>query len=106
MSNNFDGPWNGITVSSLPRDLADLPPDFQESRHLGMIPYRYVLGPEERDDDDAYRYYRGEYYEDYERRGYQRRWHPHGKFWFFVAPDFHDGDWDDSHRKRRRRGKY
>jgi hypothetical protein len=105
MSDNLDGPWSGTTAGSLPKDLADLPADFRETRKLGMIPYRYVVGVDEKADDYPYRYYRGRYYDDYERRGYRRRWHPHGKFWFFVAPDFHDDDWDDSHRRRRRRGR-
>ena len=103
MSDELDGPWSGITVDSLPADLAALTADFRETRKLGMIPYRYVVGPERRDEDYSYLYYRGKYYDDYERHGYRRRWHAHGKFWFFVAPHFHDDDWDDSHRRRRRR---
>ena len=106
MSVNFDGPWSGIMVESVPQAIVDLPPDFRESRRMGMIPYKYVAGSGSRDEDYGYRYYRGRYYDDYERHGYRRRWHPHGKFWFFVAPDFHDDDWDDSHRRRRRRGRY
>lgn len=107
VSDDIDGPWSGITKNSLPRDLAELPADFQDTRNLGLIPYRYVVGPEKEDDDYPYRYYRGRYYDDYERHGYHRRWHPHGRFWFFVAPHFHDDDWDDSHRRRRRRrGRY
>ena len=105
MSDNFDGPWNGIMAESVPQAMVDLPPDFKTTRHLGMIPYRYVAGSERRDDDHSYRYYEGRYYDDYERRGYRRMWHPRGGFWFFVAPDFHDDDWDDRHR-RRRRGRY
>lgn len=105
MSDHLGGPWSGVTTQSLPRDLAELPADFRETRQLGMIPYRYVVGREKWDDDRLHRYYRDRYYDDYERRGYHRRWHPYGKFWFFVAPDF-DDDWDDdSHRRRRRRGR-
>jgi hypothetical protein len=109
MSDHFDGPWSGITAGSLPKDLAELPADFRETHKLGMIPYRYVVGKDHRDDRDGYWYYKGRYYDDYKRHGYRRRWHPHGKFWFFVAPDFHDDwddDWDDSHRRRRRGGRY
>ena len=105
MSDDPGGPWSGITVGTVPKDLAELPADFRETRHLGMIPYRYVAGPDKRDDDYLYRYYRGRYYDDYEGRGYRRRWNPHGGFWFYVAPDFDDDHWGDSHR-RRRRGRY
>ncbi len=108
MSDDLDGPWSGITAGSLPKDLAELPADFRENRKLGMIPYRYVVGKDHRDDRGGHWYYKGRYYDDYKRHGYRRRWHPHGKFWFFVAPDFHDDwddDWDDSHRRRRRRGR-
>jgi hypothetical protein len=104
MSDNFDGPWNGIMAESVPRAMVDLPPDFRTTHHLGMIPYRYVTGSEKPDYDHGYRYYKGRYYDDYERRGYRRVWHPRGGFWFFVAPDF--DDWDDGHRRRRRRGRY
>jgi len=90
MSGDLDGPWSGITKDSLPKDLAGLPPDFRETRKLGMIPYKYAVGSDSGDDDHAYRYYRGRYYEDYERHGYRRRWHSRGRFWFFVAPDLDD----------------
>ncbi|MDF1525258.1 MAG: hypothetical protein P1S59_03165 [bacterium] len=106
MSGNFDGPWSGIMTKSVPAALADLPSDFRTTRRLGMIPYRYVIGPDKWDDNDVYRYYRGEYYRDYERHGYRRQWHPRGKFWFFVAPDFHDDDWGDDNHRRRRKGRY
>ena len=72
---------------------------------MGMIPYGYVVGPERRDDNHGDRYYRGEYYDEYERHGYERRWNSRGGFWFFVAPDFHDDDRDDNHRGRGRRGR-
>ena len=75
-----------------------------------MIPFQTVVGPEKRDEYDyGPRYYTGRYYDDYDdydQRGYRRRWNPHGKFWFFVAPDFIGDDWDDRHRRRRPRGKY
>ena len=105
MSVHFDGPWDGIMVESVPRVLVDLPLDFRTTSRLGMIPYRYVVSTDSRDDDHGYRYYSGRYYDDYERRGYRRMWHPRGGFWFFVAPNFDDDDWDDGHR-RRRRGRY
>lgn len=101
MSDDPEGPWSGIMVESVPRALADLPPDFRTSRPMGMIPYRYVVGTDRPDDHDVYIYYNGRYYEDYERHGYLRRWHPQGKFWYFVAPDFYDGPWDDRHRHRK-----
>ena len=105
MSDNFDGPWNGIMAESVAPALVDLPSDFRTTRRMGMIPYKYVAGSDSRDEDHGYRYYRGEYYDDYERHGYRRRWNSRGGFWFFVAPDFHDDDRDDGHR-RRRRGRY
>jgi hypothetical protein len=104
MSVRLGGPWNGIMAESVSPALVDLPPDFRTTHHLGMIPYRYVVSTDSRDDDHGYRYYSGRYYDDYERRGYRRMWHPRGGFWFFVAPNFDDDDWDDGHR--RRRGKY
>lgn len=106
MSRSLDGPWEGILAQSLPEPLAELGPDYRKTRRLGMIPYRYVAGPERKDDDLGYRYYRGKYYDDYERLGYRRRWHPHGGFWFFVAPDMDDHDWEDRHRNRGRKGRY
>ena len=111
MSVHFGGPWNGIMVESVPRSLIELPPDFRSTRRMGMIPYGYVVGPDGRDDDYGDRYNRGEYYDDYERHGYRRRWNSRSGFWFFIAPDFHDDDWDDdddrddSHRRRRGRGR-
>jgi hypothetical protein len=99
------GPWGSISVSSVPRVLVDLPPDFRSTHHLGRVPYGHVVGPGGRDDDYGRRYYSGPYYDDHDRRGYQRRWHSGGQFWFFVAPGFDDDHWDDSHRGRRGRGR-
>ena len=112
VSAQFGGPWGGLRVESVPRSLIDLPPDFRSTRRMGMIPYGYVVGPDRRDNNHGDRYYRGEYYDDYERHGYRRRWNSRGGFWFFVAPDFHDNrrdfhddDRDDNHRGRGRRGR-
>jgi hypothetical protein len=104
MSDDPQGPWTGVMAESVPQALADLPPDFRETRPMGMIPYRYVVGPD-RPDDDICIYYRGRYYRDYERHGYQRRWHPRGGFWYYVAPEFCGDGWDDR-RRRKGRGKY
>ena len=103
-SSSLDGPWSGIVRDSLPKDLTELPDDFRTTRKLGMIPSRYVLGEKDKTEYYWYRYYRGSYYDNYERRGYRRVWHPEGGFWFFVAPGLHDY-WDDGHR-RRRGGRY
>ena len=99
MGVHFEGPWDGIMVESVPRSLVDLPADFRTTRRMGMIPYRYVAGPDRRDDNYGDRYYSGKYYDEYERHGYRRRWNSRGGFWFFVAPDFHDDDRDDRHRR-------
>ncbi len=100
MGDGMDGPWSGITKETLPMDLAELPPDFKTTRKLGMIPSRYVLGEKDRPDEYWYRYYRGRFYDNYGRHGYRRYWHPHGGFWFFVAPDFFDDGFDDGHHRR------
>lgn len=38
MSKNFGGPWNGILTDSVPRALADLPPDFRTTSRYGHDP--------------------------------------------------------------------
>jgi len=105
----FSGPWGAISVSSAPSVLVNLPVDFRTTSHLGQVPYRYVAGSRSGHEDYGSRYYRGDYYNDHDRRGYKRRRHSSGGFWFFIAPDFrhddrddhHDRD-DDSHGKRGR----
>jgi len=87
MGEGPEGPWSGIMPQSVPGPLAELPPDFKETRPMGMIPYRYVVAPD-KSDDEICAYYRGRYYRDYKRHGYQRRWHPRGGFWYYVAPEF------------------
>jgi hypothetical protein len=96
------GPWGAISVGSVPSVLIGLPPDFRTTLRLGRVPYRYVVGSRSGHDDYGPRYYHGRYYDDHDRRGYRRRWHPSGYFWFFVAPDLDHDDWFDNHRRRGR----
>jgi len=106
---SLSGPWGAISVDSAPSVLVNLPVDFRTTSHLGQVPYRYVAGSRSGHENYGSRYYRGDYYNDHDRRGYKRRRHSSGGFWFFIAPDFrhddrddhHDRD-DDSHGKRGR----
>ena len=103
-SRSLRGSWSGLLSQDVPRDLADLPDDFRATRPMGRIPYRYVADPGKVGDHHGGRYYPGHYLGDYDRRGYGRRWHPVGGFWFFVAPEFHD-EWDDDGHRRKGRGR-
>ena len=99
ISDDLDGPWSGILPASLPRDLAELPADFRETRKLGMIPYRYVIGPQYQDEGYYYRYYSGDYYEEFEHRGYHERRRSYRTYRLYVEP--YDYDWYYTHRKYR-----
>ena len=99
-SDDLDGPWTGIIETSLPKDLADLPPDFRTTRHLGLIPSRHVVGEKEKCDGPIYLYYRERCRDDYMRHGYGRHWFPHGGFWYFMAPCLDEEGWEDIHRCR------
>jgi len=94
---SLSGPWGEISVSSAPSVLVNLPVDFRTTSHLGQVPYRYVAGSRSGHENNGSRYYRGDYYNDHDRRGYKRRRHSSGGFWFFIAPDFRHDDRDDHH---------
>lgn len=99
----LSGPWGFISVSNVPSALVALPLNFRATRHFGRVPYRYVIDNRRGHDDYGPRYYNGDYYKDHSRRGYERRRHSSGDFWFFIAPRLnHDDRDDDGHRGRGR----
>lgn len=112
---SLSGPWGAISVSNAPSVLVNLPLDFRATLNHGRVPYRYVVDQRSGQDDYGPRYYSGRYYDDHDRRGYQRRRHSSGGFWFFIAPGLHfddrddhrdwDDDRDDDSHGRRGRGR-
>ena len=100
----LSGPWGAISVSSVPSVLVGLPHEFRATHHLGRVPYRYIMDSARGHEDYGSRHYRGDYYNDHDRKGYQRHRHSSGSFWVFIAPDLDHHDRDDGHRRRRGRG--
>jgi len=101
----LSGPWGSISVSRVPSILVELPPDFRATRHFGRVPYNYVVDDRGGHDDYGSRYYSGDFYDDHGGRGYERRRHPSGGFWFYIAPDLIHEDWDDDGHRGRGRGR-